>query len=39
MEIIDVVMESTTKLIANQSSYNDPLKRGEIEEIRCSRAC
>lgn len=34
MDIIDVVMESTTKLIANCESYADPTKREEIEEIR-----
>jgi len=34
MEVIDVVMESTTKLIANRDSYADPRKRQEIEEIK-----
>ena len=34
MDIIDIVMESTTKLIANRESYADPVKRQQIEEIR-----
>ncbi|HIH69163.1 ATP phosphoribosyltransferase [Methermicoccus shengliensis] len=34
LKIIDVVLESTTKLIANRASWSDPEKRREIEEIR-----
>jgi ATP phosphoribosyltransferase len=34
IEIIDTVMESTTKLVANRDSYADPVKRQEIEEIK-----
>lgn len=34
LKIIDVVLESTTKLIANRSSWSDPEKRREMEEIR-----
>jgi len=34
MDVIDIVMESTTKLIANRESYADPVKRQQIEEIR-----
>ncbi|MCL4498920.1 MAG: ATP phosphoribosyltransferase [Chloroflexi bacterium] len=33
MRIVDVLLESTTKLIANQQSYADATKRREIEEI------
>lgn len=33
-KIVDVIMESTTKLIANKESWEDPTKRKEIEEIR-----
>ena len=33
MRIIDVILESTTRLIVNQQSYADPVKRGEIEEV------
>ncbi len=34
MRIIAVLLESTTQLIANRRSYEDPTKRQEIEEIR-----
>jgi len=34
MRIIDVILESATKLVVNQESYADPVKRGEIEEIK-----
>lgn len=34
MRIIAVLLESTTQLIANQRSYEDPIKRQEIEEIK-----
>ncbi len=33
MRIIDTLLESSTKLIANQAAYANPLKRQEIEEI------
>ena len=33
MKIIDIVLESTTKLIAHERSWNDTSKRQEIEEI------
>ncbi|MBI4321976.1 MAG: ATP phosphoribosyltransferase [Chloroflexi bacterium] len=33
MRIIGVVLESTTRLIANVDSYDDPAKRAEIDEI------
>lgn len=33
MRIIDVVLESTTRLIANKLAYEDPLKKEEIIEI------
>jgi ATP phosphoribosyltransferase len=34
LKIIDVVLESTTRLIANKDSWADPEKRRAIEEIR-----
>lgn len=34
MSIIAVLLESTTQLVANRQSYGDPVKRGEIEEIK-----
>lgn len=34
LKIIDVMLESVTKLIVNKNSWNDPVKRREIEEIR-----
>jgi ATP phosphoribosyltransferase len=33
MEIVDVLMESRTQLIANPSAYEDPAKRRSIEEL------
>ena len=33
MEIVDVLMESRTQLIANATAYEDPLKRRAIEEL------
>ncbi len=33
LKIIDVVLTSTTKLIANKKSYSDPWKRKKIENI------
>ncbi len=33
MRIVDVLLESSTKLIANPESYQDPEKRHQIEEI------
>jgi ATP phosphoribosyltransferase len=34
LRIVDTVMESTTRLLANRDSWADPAKRTEIEEIR-----
>lgn len=34
MEIVDVLLESRTQLIANGDSYDDPDKRKAIEELR-----
>jgi len=34
MKILDVIMESSTKLIANPASLDDPQKRQAIEEIK-----
>ena len=34
LKIVDIILESNTKLIANKKSMNDPVKRKEIEEIR-----
>jgi len=34
LRIVDVILESTTKLIANQKSWEDPAKRKAMEEIR-----
>ena len=34
MEIIDVLLESRTQLIANRAAYDDPVKRQAIEELR-----
>lgn len=34
MQIIAVLLESTTQLIANRKAYEDPAKRQEIEEIK-----
>ncbi|MEA2435044.1 MAG: phosphoribosyltransferase [Actinomycetota bacterium] len=33
MEIVDVILESRTQLIANPASYEDPTKRKAIEEL------
>ena len=34
LKIVDIVLTSTTRLLANKESWNDPDKRREIEEIR-----
>jgi ATP phosphoribosyltransferase len=34
LKIVDIILESNTKLIANKKSMEDPVKRKEIEEIR-----
>ncbi|MDP1809094.1 MAG: ATP phosphoribosyltransferase [Actinomycetota bacterium] len=34
LKIIGVILESTTKLIANKAAWADPVKRNAIEEIR-----
>jgi len=34
LKIVDTVLTSTTRLLANKESWADPLKRREIEEIR-----
>lgn len=34
LKIVDIIMESNTKLIANKKSMKDPVKRKEIEEIK-----
>ncbi len=34
LKIVDVMMESSSKLIANKQSWADPVKRQEIEEIK-----
>lgn len=34
LKIIDIILESNTKLIANKNSWKDPIKRREIEEIK-----
>lgn len=34
LRIVDVILESTTKLIANKASWEDPVKRKAMEEIR-----
>ncbi|MBE0521778.1 MAG: ATP phosphoribosyltransferase [Candidatus Methanoperedenaceae archaeon] len=34
LKIVDLILESNTKLIANKKSWDDPVKRREIEEIR-----
>jgi ATP phosphoribosyltransferase len=33
LKIVDIILESNTKLIANKNSWKDPIKRREIEEI------
>lgn len=34
LKIVDVVLESTTRLVANRAAWEDPAKRQAIEEIR-----
>lgn len=34
LKIVDTVLTSTTRLLANKASWADPVKRREIEEIR-----
>jgi ATP phosphoribosyltransferase len=34
LKIVDVVLTSTTRLLANKESWADPAKRAEIEEVR-----
>jgi ATP phosphoribosyltransferase len=34
LKIVDTILESNTKLIANKKSWDDPVKRKEIEEIK-----
>ena len=34
LKIVDVMLESSSKLIANKDSWADPVKRQEIEEIK-----
>ena len=34
LKIVDVIMESSSKLIANKESWEDPVKRKEIEDIK-----
>lgn len=34
LRIVDVVLESTTRLLASKQAWADPVKRGAIEEIR-----
>ncbi|SES98101.1 ATP phosphoribosyltransferase [Methanococcoides vulcani] len=34
LKIVDVMLESSSKLIANKESWDDPVKRKEIEEIK-----
>ncbi len=34
LKIVDTILESNTKLIANKKSWNDPQKRKEITEIK-----
>ena len=34
LNIIDTVLESSTRLIANKNAMNDPWKREKIEEIK-----
>jgi ATP phosphoribosyltransferase len=34
LKIVDTVLTSTTRLLANKAAWADPLKRREIEEIR-----
>jgi len=34
LRIVDVILESTTRLLANRTAWEDPVKRQAIEEIR-----
>lgn len=34
MKILDVILQSPTVLIANKTSYQDPIKRKEIDELK-----
>lgn len=34
LKIVDTILESSTKIIANKKSWTDPIKRKEIEEIK-----
>lgn len=34
LKIVDVILTSTTRLIANKAAWADPVKRAEIEEVR-----
>jgi ATP phosphoribosyltransferase len=34
LRIVDVILESTTRLLASKAAWDDPLKRRAIEEIR-----
>jgi ATP phosphoribosyltransferase len=34
LRVIDVVLESTTRLLASRAAWNDPAKRAAIEDIR-----
>lgn len=34
LKIVDVVLESTTRLLANRAAWADPAKRAAIEEVR-----
>ena len=34
LKIVDVIAESSTKLIANRKSWDDPVKRKDIQEIK-----
>lgn len=34
LKIVDIILESSTKLIANKKSWADPARRKEIEEIK-----
>ncbi len=34
LKIIDTVMESNTQLIANRAAWDDPWKRGKLEDLR-----
>ncbi|MDP2234097.1 MAG: ATP phosphoribosyltransferase, partial [Actinomycetota bacterium] len=34
LKIVDVILTSTTRLVANKAAWADPVKRAEIEEVR-----